>query len=66
METLRQSDNIPEDCVVLKAIAKLYNLTSEDSKAVWSFAHIVERFDIDVNQENELFSYSIQPCQHYV
>lgn len=34
METLRRSDNIPEDCVVLKAIAKLYNLTSEDSKAV--------------------------------
>lgn len=33
METLRRSDNIPEDCVVLKAIAKLYNLTSEDSKA---------------------------------
>ena len=34
MKTLRESDDIPEDCVVLTAITKLYNLTSQDSKVV--------------------------------
>ena len=41
MDTLRQSDDIPEDCVVLKAIAKLYNLTSKDGKVVGSSSHII-------------------------
>ena len=41
MDTLRQSDDIPEDCVVLKAIAKTYNLTSKDGKVVGRFSHVI-------------------------